>query len=83
MYHQRDNLFFGRRMKDGAVRILKFSSPPKESPHVDGVYPDAVLDVVIPQTEWASAVACVSHGDETDGRFQIALDFHGYVRDPA
>jgi len=75
MFHQADNLFFGR-LPDGSVRILKFAANPANWPTVDGVYPDAVLDATISDGHWGSIVASVSARGEQHGRWYHAMDFH-------
>lgn len=91
MFHQRDNLFFGR-MPDGGVRIVKFSGPPfvqwwhneractvpTEYPQADGEFRsvEVILDVKISAEEWASVIASVAAQGESDGGFYRALDFH-------
>ena len=76
MFHQQNNLFFGRT-KDGSVRILKLKEPPPEWPKIHFKYPETtILDVTIPAEHWASIVASVSSGGEENGRWYNALDFH-------
>ena len=78
MFHQVDNLFFGR-LPDGSVRILKFSEPPQYPPLADAPRPeptDAVFDVTIPVDHWCSIIASVSKASETSGRFYLAQRFH-------
>lgn len=60
MFHQANNLFFGRR-HDGSVRILKLNHPLPEWPRINWVYPgETILDVTISPDQWASLVQCVS-----------------------
>jgi hypothetical protein len=75
MYHDKNNLFIGRRA-DGSVRILKFESNPEEWPQADGEYPDAALDATIDPFAWASVVSSVSAGGENHERYHKALAFH-------
>lgn len=79
MFHNRENLFFGR-LPDGAVRILKFSANPYqgEGLSVDKRYHDVKveLDMTIPPNEWASIIATVSKSGEIDGGYYRALEFH-------
>lgn len=91
MFHQRDNLFFGR-MQDGGVRIVKFSAPPHvtllhgadavtrptDGPHADGEFREVkvLLDVRITADEWASIISSMSKAGEADGGFYRALDWH-------
>lgn len=81
MFHYRDNLFFGR-MSNGAVRMLKFASPPREFPQADRGYmteagdDGVVLDAVIDSNSWGSVVASVSAGGEENGRYYEIMDFH-------
>lgn len=75
MLHWRDNWFFGRTAS-GSVRILKFAANPPIFPKAEAVYPSAVVDLVIPESEWASIVASVSYGGEQDGRYFAALKLH-------
>lgn len=91
MFHQRDNLFFGR-LPDGNVRIVKFSGPPHvmwwhnenactvptDHPRADGEFRSVqvILDVQISSNEWASIVSSVSRDGEANGRYYKALEFH-------
>lgn len=76
MFHQANNLFFGRT-KDGDVRILKLNEPPQEWPKMGYSFPEnTILDVTIPADHWASIVASVSSGGEENGRWYNAIDFH-------
>jgi len=79
MFHQADNLFFGRTAS-GAVRILKFTKPPADWPLAKGTYEDAAIDIIIPMEHWASIVASVSALGEEGLRFYKALDFHNGTR---
>ena len=87
MFHNRDNLFFGRT-KSGGVRILKLRRNPTTYPIADGDKPespfdraafrkeDVILDVTIEANEWASIIASVSaHGEINDG-WNRAMRFH-------
>lgn len=58
--------------KDGATL-------PSEYPFADGTFRSVkvVLDVTFTPEEWASIVASVSRGGESDGRYYKALEFHG------
>lgn len=75
MFHLTDNLFFGR-CPDGSVRVLKLPTAPKGYPATSDEYPDAIFDVVIDPSGWASIIATVSAGGEEDLRFFAAKDFH-------
>lgn len=78
MFHQADNLFFGR-LPDGSVRILKFSKSPQTPPLADAPRPDptdAILDLIIPNDHWCSIIGSVSKAGETSGRFHLAQRFH-------
>lgn len=79
MYHWQNNIFFGRK-GDGSVRILKFSSPPKIWPSAEEDYPDAEIDLTIPDNYWGSIVASVSHAGEANGRWYDAMEFHNGVK---
>ena len=78
MYQHADGLFFGR-LPNGDVRILKLSPTnllaAQGFPTVDGIYPNAILDVIINDGLWGSLVCAVS-GGESGGRWQKAMDFH-------
>lgn len=79
VFHERNNLFFGRKA-DGSVRILKFNSKRPanaEWPQVDKEYSDAEFDVTIPGHGWCSVIASVSALGEEGGRFCTAKEFHG------
>lgn len=80
MFHNTDNLYFGR-LPDGKVRILKLPSTPSEWPKADGQYPDALFDVTIDDGHWGSIVTSVSAKGEADGRWYKAMDFH-HGREP-
>lgn len=91
MFHWRDNTYFGR-LPDGTVRVVKFSKPPHvmlrhnedactvptNYPAVDGEFRsvEVLLDIRIPPNEWASIVASVSGLGESNGRYQLAAEFH-------
>ena len=77
MYHLSDSLFFGRR-SNGDVRVLKFAKWDFDVgfPRVDGVYPDAILNLTIQPSHWASVVASVSEMGETGPQFRRALALH-------
>ena len=91
MFHWIDNTYFGR-LPDGTVRVVKFSRTPHvmwlhgpdavtrstEHPSASGEFygVEVLLDVRIPAESWASIVASVSKGGESDGRFYKALNFH-------
>lgn len=78
MFHESENLFFGRR-QDGSVRVLKFAKPPQDFPMADAPYPypDAVFDQIIDAPGWASIVCSVSRDGETGERWDAAQNFHG------
>lgn len=78
MFHESENLFFGRR-QDGSVRVVKFAKPPQDWPTADAPYPypDAVADQIIEVGPWASIVCSVSRDGETGERWNAAQDFHG------
>lgn len=78
MFHYSDNLFFGR-MSNGSVRILKFKGKPPEWPLAEGLYEDAILDVIVDQHSWCSIIASVSSFGEPSGGFDRAKEFHGIV----
>lgn len=76
MFHYRDNLFFGRKTS-GAVRIVKFTTPPNEWPHADSEYiVDVLFDVTIDNDSWPSIVSSVSAGGEANNGYYIAKRFH-------
>lgn len=83
MYHQNDNLFFGR-LEDGSVRILKLSHRPPhwplstDPPHVHAKL--VQFDATIPHTMWASVIAGVSAMGEEHGRYNLAKAFHMDVK---
>lgn len=88
MFHWQNAIYFGRR-GNGDVRILKFDRYPGivldvERPYyVDveaanhGEKCNAVFDVTIPVTEWASIIASVSARGEISEQYQKVLGFHG------
>lgn len=63
-FHWQDGLFF-TRLRDGSVRIRKFTGPP---------YVDPTLEVVIPPNEWASIVASMSATGETYETWRMAYN---------
>lgn len=70
MFHQANNLFFGKKA-DGSIRILKFVSSPDVWPFADWVYSaQTVFDVSIPAAQWNNIQASLECGEE-----QI-VDFH-------
>ena len=76
MFHQADNLFFGR-MVNGDVRMMKFEQTPCEYPTADMQGPTgALLDIVIPANHWGSIVASVSQDGEGRLRWHDAMRFH-------
>lgn len=75
MFHWQDGIYFGRK-EDGSVRIIKMPGVSSKWPKADGDYPDAEIDLTIPDNSWGSIVASVSHGGEGDGRWYQAMEFH-------
>ena len=77
MIHALDNLFFGRR-PDGTVRLLKLpgTSTPTPWPSVGTSYPEAILDIDLSPTTWASIMSGVSNRGDIEGRFYVAQAFH-------
>jgi hypothetical protein len=66
--------WFFRRLADGAVRMQHRVPCNDNPPCDDGEHILASFN--IPAAEWASIVAYVSLGGETDGRHQVAEAFH-------
>ena len=81
MFHQGDNLFFGRLL-NGDVRMLKLKHTPERWPEASLVYPASavVFDHTIPQGHWCSIVASVSNLGEQSGRYYEAKAFHMNAR---
>lgn len=80
MFHWQDNIYFGR-CKDGSVRILKFPNRQVDFwPDADGEYPEAEIDLTIPDNSWGSIVASVSHAGEENRRWYQAMEFHNGKR---
>lgn len=82
MFHESNNLFFGR-MTDGSVRVIKFKAPPPQWPSITAQYQPQLVefDQTIPAPAWASLIATVSLQGEADGRFYKAQSFHMNPRD--
>jgi hypothetical protein len=69
-FHWKDNWWFDR-LQDGTVMIVHYGKP-GDMPN--GVMPD--FSLAIPDGDWASIIASVSHTGETSGRWSEALEFH-------
>lgn len=67
MFHLKEGWFF-ERLSDGSVMVTKRKDAGLESP--------IISRIIVPPEEWASVVASVSAGNEFNGRWKQALDFH-------
>jgi hypothetical protein len=67
MFHLKEGWFF-ERLSDGSVMVTKRKDAGMESP--------IITRMIVPPEEWASVVASVSAGNEFNGRWKAALDFH-------
>ena len=60
MHHRENNFYIGRK-SDGSIRLLKLmpgTVEPSFVPDIDASYPDAILSMVIPASDWVDSVAC-------------------------
>lgn len=70
MFHSKNGLFF-ERLQDGSVHIIRTYD-------ARDVRPDnVVLDIILPENEWASVVCSVSADGENSARWMLARRFHG------
>lgn len=74
MFHWKDGWFFARQ-DNGSVTMEHRVYENAQNELGQQMYHYDVK-VNIPANEWASIIATVSAGDEVDGRWQSALDFH-------
>jgi hypothetical protein len=79
MFHWKDGWFFNRA-DDGSVEIFHTTDGKEPRPRVEGSRDTNVfVHLTIPADNWASIIASVSAGDEVDGRFYAARDFHASI----
>jgi hypothetical protein len=76
MYSLDGKIYFGRYNTSGSVRLLIFAEIPRFVPEINGIYPEAIVDKIIDDGHWCSAVAAVSIDGEKDGRYYRMSVFH-------